>query len=206
MVFLLVKTTANIQLQIFGRFMSLLVYCIVFSVYRWMFFEGDALRRKTGIEFKCVIWKFVSLQLRRNFKFLNALQLFAWCNSRINLLVNRWWLVNNMITSYSKWNKKIANKKTYLRCFSSCLIHAGFISDQPNETVFNLMSCRHFVSRPSPFISFLFLNIHQGKSKKCCPTDVHIKKVIFLGYVLFDTINWLHGSSCSVAVFCCSLW
>lgn len=51
-----------------------------------------------------------------------------------------------MITSYSKRNKKIVNKNTHLRCLSSCLICAGFTSDEPNETLFNLMSCRHFDS------------------------------------------------------------
>lgn len=55
MVFLVVKTTASIQLQISGRFMSLPDYYIVFSVYLWMFFEDDGLRRKTKIEFKCII-------------------------------------------------------------------------------------------------------------------------------------------------------
>lgn len=105
-----------------------------------------------------------------------------------------------MITSYSKWNKKIVNKKTYLRCFSSCLIHAGFISYQPNETVFNLMSCRHFDSRSSPFISFLFLNIHQGKSIKCYPTDVLIKKSDIPGICFI----WHHKWAAWAFLFCCS--
>lgn len=53
---------------------------------------------------------------------------------------------------------------------------ASFTSDQPNETVFDLISCRHSDSRPGPFISPLLLSVRQGKFLKHYPTDVHEKK------------------------------
>ena len=111
-------------------------------------------------------------------------------------------------------------------------MHAGFPSDQPNETIFDLMSWRHSGSRPGPFISPVFLNVHQGKFLKCCPTDVCKKESdvpgmwfiwrckwaawIFLfscSFRLFTVINWNHSAvlgtlvvlSCNFFQFLCVL-
>lgn len=79
-------------------------------------------------------------------------------------------------------------------------MHAGFTSDQPNETIFDLMSWRHSDTRPGPFISSLFLNIHQGKFLKHCPTDVHKKESDVLGICFICHHRW----AAWVFLFCCS--